>query len=110
MLYCVLLAAILTAAQDIDPKEDVTLQMYSGTVTDMDKDKVTVSRAVPGKPAEKRTFVLKPETKIEGKLKARVRVTVGYVSKDEGDVAMRIIVRSSAAPAPAPPPPAPPKT
>lgn len=78
--------------------------MYSGTVVDLDKEKITVSRAVTGKPAEKRSFLMKTETKVEGKLKTRARVTVGFVASEEGDVAMRIIVRApSATPAPAPP-------
>jgi hypothetical protein len=102
---CVLITASVLGAQDIAAKE-VDYQMYSGIVSGLDKQTLTVTRTVAGKPPESRTFLLKPETKIEGKLKTKARVTVGYLSKDEGEVAMRVIVRG---PAPLPPPPEPPK-
>ncbi len=68
--------------------------MFSGNIVELDKTKLTVRRSVPDKPDEKRTFLIKPETKVEGKLRTRARVTVGYMSNEEGDVAMRIIVRT----------------
>ncbi len=70
--------------------------MFSGNVVELDKSKLTVRRSVPDKPDEKRTFLIKPETKVEGRLRARARVTVGYMTNAEGDVAMRIIVRTGA--------------
>ena len=55
--------------------------------------RIIVSRSILGKPAEKATFWIKPDTKVEGNLKMRVRVTVGYVTGDEGNVARLIVVR-----------------
>ena len=66
-----------------EPKYD---QTFSGPIVEM------------GKPAEKRTFSIKPDTRIEGKLKVRVKVTVGYVTTDDGDVARLVVVRSSQKP------------
>lgn len=57
--------------------------------------RITVSRSILGKPAEKATFWIKPDTKIEGNLRMRVRVTVGYVVTDEGNVARLIVVRTA---------------
>jgi len=74
-----------------EPKYD---QTFSGPIVEITATKITVSRSILGKPAEKRTFWIKPETRIEGKLRVRVRVTVGYVTSDDGDVARLVVVRS----------------
>ena len=66
---------------------------FSGTVVELASTKLTVSRAVLGKPAEKRSFVLNGDTKVEGKLAARTRVTVRYTASEQGDVALSILVR-----------------
>jgi hypothetical protein len=70
-------------------------EFFSGTVTDFSADRISVSRTVLGKPAEVRTFIITGETKIEGRPRAKGRVTVGFKSTDEGDVAVRIIVRNN---------------
>jgi hypothetical protein len=44
---------------------------------------------------ENRTFRITPDTKVEGKLKVKVRVTVRYVGDDAGETAMLIVVRTS---------------
>ena len=59
------------------------------------EDKITVFKTVLGKSSETRTFLITPETRVEGKLRVKVRVTVRYTSEDEGDRALHIIVRSS---------------
>jgi len=74
-----------------EPKYDET---FSGPIVELSATKITVSRSILGKPAEKRTFWIKPDTRIEGKLRVRVRVTVGYVASDDGDVARLVVVRS----------------
>jgi hypothetical protein len=68
---------------------------FAGTVVESTADEITVTRTVLGKP-EKRSFVVTPETKVEGRLRIRVRVTVRYISDDGGDTATMIIVRSAA--------------
>jgi hypothetical protein len=62
-------------------------------VIEFTTEKITVSRIVLGK-TEKRVFRITPDTKCEGKLKARVRVTVRYVAAEDGETAELIIVRS----------------
>jgi hypothetical protein len=78
-----------------EPKYD---QTFSGPIVEITATQITVSRSILGKPAEKRTFAIKPDTRIEGKLKVRAKVTVGYVTTDDGDVARLVVVRSSQKP------------
>jgi hypothetical protein len=76
-----------------EPKYDET---FSGPIVEVTATRITVSRSILGKPAEKHTFAIKPDTRIEGKLKVRVKVTVGYITTDDGgDVARLIVVRTS---------------
>ena len=75
-----------------EPKYD---QTFSGPIVELTTTKITVSRSILGKPAEKRTFWIKADTRIEGKLKVRVKVTVGYITTDNGDVARLVVVRTS---------------
>lgn len=65
---------------------------FAGSVIEVSAVKVSVSRTILGK-TEKRTFLIKPDTRVEGKLKPKAKVTVGYVTTDEGDVARLIVVR-----------------
>jgi hypothetical protein len=78
-----------------EPKYD---QTFSGPIMELTATQITVSRSILGKPAEKRTFAIKSDTRIEGKLRVRVKVTVGYVTTDDGDVARLVVVRSSQKP------------
>jgi len=75
-----------------EPKYD---QTFSGPIVEVTATQITVSRSILGKPAEKRTFAIKADTRIEGKLKVRVKVTVGFVTTDDGDVARLVVVRTS---------------
>lgn len=74
-----------------EPKYDNT---FSGPIMEFSATKITVSRSILGKPAEKRTFLVKTDTRIEGKLRVKAKVTVGFVTTDEGDIARLIVVRS----------------
>jgi hypothetical protein len=67
---------------------------FSGTITALDEDKVTVIKTVLGKNSETRTFLISKDTRIEGKLKLKVRVTVRYTRDDDGYHALHIIVRT----------------
>lgn len=67
---------------------------FAGEVTDWTVAKITVSRVVLGK-TENRTFRITPDTKIEGRLHTKVRVTVRYVSDEKGDKATLIVVRTA---------------
>ena len=68
-------------------------QTFAGNVTALTSGKITVTRSILGRSA-KRTFLIKPDTRIEGKLRVKAKVTVGFPASDEGDVAKLIVVRS----------------
>ncbi len=61
----------------------------------LDEEKVTVLKTVLGKNSETRTFLITKETRIEGKLRLKARVTVRYTHDDEGNRALHIIVRTA---------------
>lgn len=68
--------------------------IFSGTVTKLTADSVTVVRRVPGHAAVTREFLRDEQTKVEGKLRERARVTVRYkAGEDDGFIAVYIIVR-----------------
>ena len=76
-----------------EPQYDDT---FSGPVVEFSSSKIVVSRSILGQPAEKRTFVIHPDTRVEGKLRVRVKVTIGFVTTEEGDIARLIVVRATA--------------
>jgi hypothetical protein len=80
-----------------EPSYDDT---FSGPVVELSATKITVSRSILGKPAEKHTFWIKSDTRIEGRLRVRAKVTVGFVTNDDGDIARLIVVRTTTAKAP----------
>jgi hypothetical protein len=68
--------------------------IFSGTVSELASDSITVIRKAPARDAGARKFVLDAQTKVEGKLKVKARVTVRYQADDEGQLhALHIIVR-----------------
>jgi pyruvate kinase len=86
-LPAVIALALAAQAQKVD-------RFFSGIVAEVTDDEIAISRIVRAKP-EKHIFLLTPDTKIEGKLRVRVRVTVRYVSDDDGDTAKLIVVRAA---------------
>jgi hypothetical protein len=82
-------------AQGAAPSEQPHSEFFSGVVTTLAEDKITVFRTVLGKSPETRTFLITAETRVEGKLRVKVRVTVRYTREEEGDRALHVIVRSS---------------
>ena len=68
--------------------------IFSGTVTKLTEVSVTVVRKVAGHDAVTRQFMREAATKVEGKLREKVRVTVRYKAGEGGGfVAVYIIVR-----------------
>jgi hypothetical protein len=80
-------------ASNSEPSYDDT---FSGPVVELSATKITVSRSILGKPAEKHTFLIKSDTRVEGRLRVHTKVTVGFVSNDDGDIARLIVVRAAA--------------
>lgn len=96
LVLVLLISLTCTAAQPQEEPNEPGYDFVSGTVMDLPPGKIVVNRAVIGKPPENRTFVITPDTKVEGKLRTRVRVTVGFRTGEEGEpVAVRIIVRNN---------------
>jgi hypothetical protein len=85
---------VATFAQQEPSEQKKPDTFFAGNVTEFTAEKVSVSRVVLGK-TENRTFRIKPETKIEGKLRAKVRVTVRYVTSEDGEIATLIVVRAT---------------
>lgn len=73
--------------------EQPSEEYFSGTVIAFAGESITVARTVLGRSSSSRRFVITEETEIEGKLKVKCRVTVQYVTRDEVDRALHIIVR-----------------
>jgi hypothetical protein len=86
----------LSADEPAPAASKKTDAFFAGTVVESSEEKLTVTRTVLGK-AENRSFQVTPDTKIEGRLRIKVRVTVRYVSDEDGDTATMIIVRSATA-------------
>ena len=82
------------AEKDQEEKQEPSYEFFSGNVVEYQSGRLAVTRTIDGKPPEKKVFLLKSDTRIEGKLKSKARVTVGYITLDEGDVALRVVVRS----------------
>ena len=82
-------------SQEQAPKKAVpSQQIFSGTITKLTDDALTVVRTVVGKPAVTREFTRDGQTRVEGKLREHARVTVRYRSiEDGGYLAVYIIVR-----------------
>jgi len=97
LLLVVLLFGFFAVAQDsLDHPVPAAArqQFFAGIVTDLEANRITVSRSVLGRPAEHRTFLITQQTKLGKNLRTRVRVTVRYVNRPEGDVALEVLVRS----------------
>ena len=92
LLLAVLLPAFAQDAPSSEPKPKD--EFFSGAITAFDDTSVTVLRTVLGKNSETRTFLIAKETRIEGKLKLKAHVTVRYTRGDDGNHALRIIVRT----------------
>ena len=81
-------------AQDNAPADSPRGEFFSGSITALTDDKITVSRTVLGK-SETRTFVISADTRVEGKLRVKVRVTVRFATGEDTDRALHIIVRTT---------------
>jgi hypothetical protein len=86
----VMLVATALAAQDDQDN------YFTGTLSEITPDHLKVSRVLQGK-AEGRVFKVNAQTKIEGgRLRLRERVTVRFLTGDESDTAILVIVRPAA--------------
>ena len=96
-------AIVLTVgAPDISAQEPPSPQQksghaqdtfFSGNVVSVTPEKLTVTRRTLTLTSVTRVFLLDSNTQIDGKLQAKARVTVKFEKTDDGDRAVRIIVR-----------------
>jgi hypothetical protein len=86
--------AAQTSVTPVPKKTAPSADIFSGTVTKLTVESVTVVRKVAGHDAVTREFMRGSATKVEGKLREKVRVTVRYKAGENGGfVAVYIIVR-----------------
>ena len=99
-LRCSLLVIALSfafSARCVAAQEDQD-NYFTGTLVENPPDHLKVSRVLQGK-SEERVFKVNAQTKIEGgRLRLRERVTVRYVTGDDGDLAILVIVRPAVTP------------
>ncbi len=82
------------AAPAVAPVAVPKSEIFSGNVTELTTEWVVVVRKVWGKDAETRKFLLDGQTRVEGMLKVKARVTVQFrVGAEEPVPAVHIIVR-----------------
>ncbi len=92
------LTGVSASQEQSPPPTGVATEPYfSGTVTKLEKDSITVARTVLGKQDAVRTFIVTSETRTEGKLRVNARVTVQFVESQDGDRAVQIVVRPAGA-------------
>ena len=92
MVLSFTLGARCVAAQDDQDKDNY----FTGTLVENTPDHLKVSRVLQGKP-EERVFQVNPKTKVEGgRLRLKARITVRYVTGDDSDTAILVIVRPAA--------------
>ena len=80
------------AQQGAAQESEVQTETFSGTVTDLKPDRVSVRRSIAGSSAEIKAFLIQSDTRVEGKLRLKVRVTVGFVTNEDGEAVARLIV------------------
>jgi len=71
---------------------------FSGTVIDLKPDRVAVRRGIAGSTAEIRAFLIQSDTRVEGKLRLKARVTVRFVANETGEAVAKLIVVRQTAP------------
>jgi len=92
----------LASAQETPPPQNPPPQkkaapandIFSGTVSELTADSVTVIRRTPARDAGASRFRLDSQTKVEGNLRLKASVTVRYQTDEDGQLhALHIIVR-----------------
>ena len=66
---------------------------FSGVVMALSADSITVNRKGLGRESETKTFLVDANTRVEGKLRVKAKVTIRFAPGETGERAVRIIVR-----------------
>ena len=80
------------AQQGVAQESEAQTDTFSGTVTELKSDRVAVRRSIAGSNVENKVFLIQSDTRVEGKLRLKARVTVGFISNENGDAVARLIV------------------
>ena len=91
-VVALLASCVMEASQETPEGTNQQRPFFSGLVTKLGSDKLSVSRTILGKANEERTFRITGETRIVGKLKVKSRVTVEFAAGEEGDVAVAVSI------------------
>ena len=82
-------------ARCVAAQDDQDNNSFTGTLIESTPDHLKVTRVVQGK-TEARVFKVTTQTKIEGgRLRLKQRIYVRYVSSDDSDTAILVIIRPS---------------
>ena len=88
------LPAVSGPRQDSPPQDAAAkANIFSGMVTALSPSSVTVNRKGLGPDSVSRLFTIDSNTRVEGKLRVRAKVTVLFATTEDGMLAVRIIVR-----------------
>ena len=98
-LCCSFLIVVLSfalGARCVAAQDDQDNNSFTGTLVENTPDHLKVSRVLQGK-TEERIFKMNAQTKIEGgRLRLRQRIYVRYISSDDSDTAILVIIRPAA--------------
>ena len=87
---------VASPASEEKPEPKPTNKFFTGSVTGVTETSITVNRIVLGKNSSTKTFRMNADTRFEGgRPQLRSQVTVRYVTNDEGERAVHIILRRS---------------
>ena len=93
LLLVVLSFALI--ARSVAAQDDQDKDSFTGTLVENAPDHLKVTRIVQGK-TEGHVFKITAETKIEGgRLRLRQRIYVRYISGEDSDTAILVIIRPS---------------
>jgi hypothetical protein len=93
MVLSFALGARCVAAQDEQDKDNY----FTGTLLENAPDHLKVAKALLQGKSEERIFKVNAQTKVEGgRLRLRARITVRYITSEDGDTAILVIVRPAA--------------
>ena len=87
-------AARAVHAQETASAEQPSGEFFSGTITVLTDDKITVNRTALGKSSETRTFAITKSTKVEGKPRQNAGDS-GFTKDEDVETALHIIVRAA---------------
>ena len=95
-LLILVIAAGLGAADRPETNTKPLPIFFSGLVDSFEASRITVRRSNLGSRLDLRSFVVTPETRVEGRIKPKSRVTVRFVESEENeDLALSIVVREA---------------